>query len=800
MFQSYIGLEIHIHLLTKSKVFCSCPSKFGDEPNTNICPICMGYPGTLPVLNDEAVKMAYLVSRALNCSLSSDIYFDRKNYYYPDLPKNYQISQFNSPIGTDGYLDVEFHKHKKRVRIKECHLEEDAGKMIHAGDISLCDFNRAGTPLLEIVTQPDLEVGEEAETLLQYFRRLVRYLGVCDGNMEEGSLRCDANVSVNLRGEGLGSKVEIKNMNSFKFVRKALNFEIDRQTEILERGGTIVQETRLWNENRDISESMRIKESAHDYRYFPEPDLPPFHADSFFLSEVDSMLVELPADRKARIMSQYILSEFQASFVCEEKETADYFEKVAALVNDPETIVTWMASDVKKMINRFDMNIDECPLTPERFSSLLKLLNGKRIHGKIAKQVLDVIFKEDKEPETIIKEKGWEQITDRSVITNVIEKVIMEHQKIVDTIRAGDSKPLGFLMGQAMKATSGRAEPVLTKQILQEKIARRVLDFISFSGAITGKVGINGMIEPGNLTNIKDVLKDGYVSDDIVIESHQPGKILSEEIIPEDWAELIHIISSRLNTGNTTGFVIGHGTDTLPYSSSLLHWLFGNAVPIVITASFQPFGVGSEAAENLKKAVELSAEGKNDVSVYIDKKVFPAVNLRFERVRNTENRTEYNFKTWNEQSFASLPKPFNRWDNIPKEKGKLISLLETIINSIYIAKVFPGLRGESLIALAKNGIKYFIIELFDTGTANLRKTPYSLRNFFEYAEDNDIVIFCTSQQEGIVDFSDYITSHDLWKEGAIPMGPMITESAYTRLIAALMVSSDESEVKSLMEE
>jgi aspartyl-tRNA(Asn)/glutamyl-tRNA(Gln) amidotransferase subunit B len=262
VYASFLGLEVHTQLLTKTKVFCGCRAAFGDEPNTNVCPVCLGYPGVLPALNAEAIRMGYVVARALNCTLSPSTLFERKNYFYPDLPKNYQISQFRSPLGTDGWVEIELRKRKKRVRIREVHLEEDAGKMIHAGDITLLDYNRAGTPLLEIVTQPDLEVGEEAEIFLQQLRRTVRYLGVCDGNMEEGSLRCDANVSVNLEGKGLGSKVEVKNLNSFKFVRKAITFEIERQTEILERGGGVTSETRLWNENRDVTESMRTKESS----------------------------------------------------------------------------------------------------------------------------------------------------------------------------------------------------------------------------------------------------------------------------------------------------------------------------------------------------------------------------------------------------------------------------------------------------------------------------------------------------------------------------------------------------------
>ncbi|MCX7032344.1 MAG: Asp-tRNA(Asn)/Glu-tRNA(Gln) amidotransferase subunit GatB, partial [Spirochaetes bacterium] len=286
MYASFVGLEVHVHLATKTKCFCGCRAAFGDEPNTNVCPVCLGYPGALPALNTEAVRLAYLVARALGCTLAGRTLFERKNYFYADMPKNYQISQFRSPIGVDGQVEIELRKRRRHVRIREVHLEEDAGKMIHAGDATLLDYNRAGTSLLEIVTQPDLEVGEEAEVFLQQLRRLVRWLGVSDGNMEEGSLRCDANVSINLPGQGLGSKVEVKNLNSFKFVRRALDHEIERQTEILDRGGTVRQETRLWNENRDVTESMRTKESAHDYRYFPEPDLPPFTADAAFLASV----------------------------------------------------------------------------------------------------------------------------------------------------------------------------------------------------------------------------------------------------------------------------------------------------------------------------------------------------------------------------------------------------------------------------------------------------------------------------------------------------------------------------------
>ncbi len=472
MYQAFVGLEIHVQLLTKSKVFCGCRAAFGDEPNTNVCPVCMGYPGVLPTLNRQAIVQAYLVARALDCELSESAVFERKNYFYPDLPKNYQISQLGSPVGRNGRVDLDLGGSRRRVPIREVHLEEDAGKMIHAGDVSLLDYNRAGTPLLEIVTEPVLERGEEAELFLQYFRRMVRYLGVCDGNMEEGSLRCDANVSVNRPGKGLGSKVEIKNMNSSRFVKKALAFEIARQSGLLDRSAPVAQETRLWNENRDLTEAMRSKEEADDYRYFPEPDLPPFKPDAAFLLDVEKGLVELPSARRERLVAEYGLGPDQVDFIIDEKSRADFFERTVALGADPLAAASWLGSDVKRLLNREGVELAESPLTPERLAGLLVLLASGRIHGKIAKQVLEVLFAEGKDPETIIRERAWEQLIDAGAIAKLVDEAIDANEKAAAQIRAGDEKPVGFLVGEIMKATSGRAEPQLVRSVLKERLAK----------------------------------------------------------------------------------------------------------------------------------------------------------------------------------------------------------------------------------------------------------------------------------------------------------------------------------------
>jgi aspartyl-tRNA(Asn)/glutamyl-tRNA(Gln) amidotransferase subunit B len=746
----------------------------------------MGYPGALPALNESAIRLSYIVARALNCTLSPECAFERKNYFYPDLPKNYQISQFAAPLGTDGYLDLEFHGRKRRVRIRECHLEEDAGKMIHAGDQSLLDYNRAGTPLLEIVTEPDLEIGEEAEHLLQEFRRLVRYLGVCDGNMEEGSLRCDANVSVNEEGAGLGTKVEIKNMNSFRFVRKALNYEISRQEDILERGGTIIQETRLWNENRDVSEPMRVKETSSDYRYFPEPDLPPFRPSDEFLRGVEAAQVELPRDRVARFGEEYGLSQAQAEFLCDERETADYFETVVAAGAEPQIVASWLMGDVQKQLNRRGGTLTGSPLTPERLGELLTLLASGRIHGKIAKQVLEAVFDDDASPQEIIRDRGLEQLTDPAAIAAIIDEVFSESQEALAQIRAGDAKPRGYLVGQVMRKSGGRADPRLVQKLLNEKLALTFVQVIAFGGAMSGRRREDGVVVGGDLGAVMEAARnDPALPDDIRYQELQLGEFLSEEITPTDWAGLIHAVAEH-QAGDATGIVISHGTDTLAYTASLLEWLFsGCSVPVVITASAAP-GDSAGAQESFRHAVNLAVTESAGVHVAVGGSRFAPLNLRFERIPGADNEANA-FRTWSGRERVTV-RPL--WNELDLSAEEIARRMEEAVRTTYIARVFPGMQSSSLIALMNAGVRHFVLELFDSGTASVRETPYSLREALHHGHQAGALFFCTSQQEGNVDFSEYVTSHELWREGAIPMGTLTTESVYTRLLSVLLVSDE----------
>jgi len=470
MFQTFVGLEIHIHLLTKTKVFCGCKSAYGDKPNTNICPVCLGYPGVLPTVNREALKMSYMVGKAMNCELSQHTLFERKNYFYPDMTKNYQITQFSDPVGVNGWYEFETGGSRKQIRIHDIHLEEDAGKMIHDGNSSLLDDNRAGTSLLEVVTEPDFSSSEEAEDFLQSFRRMVRHLGVCDGNMEEGSLRCDANISINKKGKGLGTKVEIKNLNSSRFVRKALQYEYKRQAKTIKTGGKIIQETRLWNEEKQKTRSMRTKEAAHDYRYFPEPDIPPFIPDEAFMQNVNQSMVELPLARKQRMIDAYFLTEELAGFIVEEKFRADFFETVVTDDVDAATAAKWLKGETVKQLGRRNMELSDSPLLAIRFINLMKMLADGTIHANIARQLLELILDQDEDPEILLEREGLTGSDDNAELAEIIDLVVSNNPEAAVQIQEGNTKAVGFLMGQVMKASQGSADPKAVRSLLMQKL------------------------------------------------------------------------------------------------------------------------------------------------------------------------------------------------------------------------------------------------------------------------------------------------------------------------------------------
>jgi len=472
-YEAVIGLEVHSQLLTDSKIFCGCSTKFGNAPNTNVCPICLGHPGVLPVLNKKVVEFTVLMGLATNCKINNSSVFARKNYFYPDLPKGYQISQYEEPACEHGYIDIISEGKNRRIGITRIHIEEDAGKSIHdIGYSTSVDVNRCGVPLIEIVSDPDIRTANEAYLYLTKIKQIVQYLGICDGNMEEGSLRCDANISVRLIGESkLGTKTEVKNMNSFKNVERAINHEINRQIEIIEDGGRIIQETLLWDADKNESFSMRSKEEAHDYRYFPEPDLFPVLIDIEWKNEIASRLPELPEARMVRFMSSYNLPEYDSEILTQTRDLADYFEKVITVTKDYKGASNWVMGDVLKAINEEKIDIKDFPVTPVYLGELIELINNNTISGKIAKDIFPGMIKENKRPSEIVKERNLVQITDTGTITAIIEKVLSDHPAEVEEYLSGKEKVFGFFVGQIMKESKGKANPKLVNDILREKIS-----------------------------------------------------------------------------------------------------------------------------------------------------------------------------------------------------------------------------------------------------------------------------------------------------------------------------------------
>ena len=478
-YEPVVGLEVHAELLTESKVFCGCSAKFGAPPNQNTCPVCLGMPGALPVLNRRVVEYALRAGLAAHCEIAASSRWARKNYFYPDLPKGYQISQYELPICLHGHIDIETDGIVKQVRLTRIHMEEDTGKNIHDahGDASLVDFNRCGVPLLEIVSEPDLHTPQEAGAYLRKLRALLQYLEICDGNMEEGSVRCDANVSIRPRGATkFGTKVEIKNMNSFRAVERAIEHEIKRQSEVLDAGGRLVQETRLWDPDREVTRPMRSKEYADDYRYFPEPDLLPVVISPQWIEAVRRALPELPDARRERFMQEYGLPAYDAEVLTLRKDIADYYEAAVRRYRNPKGLSNWVMGDVLRIVREHKLDnalvIHDWPLAAERLAALVELIDSGEISGKIAKSVFEEMVNTGKTPVQIVAEQGLTQISDDAPILAAIDTVLAANADKVAQYRSGKDKLFGFFVGQVMKATQGKANPQKLNALLRDRLDR----------------------------------------------------------------------------------------------------------------------------------------------------------------------------------------------------------------------------------------------------------------------------------------------------------------------------------------
>lgn len=475
-YEAVIGLEVHAQLLTESKLFCGCSTRFGAEPNTQVDPICLGLPGVLPVLNRKAVEYAVKMALATNCKVNSRSVFARKNYFYPDLPKGYQISQYTEPLAERGWLDIDLDGGRKRIGITRIHMEEDAGKLLHGEGpedeaFSFVDLNRTGVPLIEIVSEPDMRASEEAQAYLKALRDILVYLEICSGNMEEGSFRCDANVSIRPAGSSrLGTKAELKNMNSFKFVKEAIDYEIARQIDLVESGGKVVQETRLFDSAKGVTASMRSKEEAHDYRYFPEPDLLPLIVEEGMVEEVRSALPELPQAKRERFVSEYGIPAYDAGVLTSSKDLAAYYEEVVKETGEPKASSNWIMGEILRLLKEDNRDVRDCPVSPKGLARVMGMVKSGEISGKIAKEVFEEMYRTGKPAEEIVKSKGLTQISGEAELAAIVDGIIAANPENVERYRSGKTALFGFFVGEAMKATRGKANPQVINKLLKEKL------------------------------------------------------------------------------------------------------------------------------------------------------------------------------------------------------------------------------------------------------------------------------------------------------------------------------------------
>jgi aspartyl-tRNA(Asn)/glutamyl-tRNA(Gln) amidotransferase subunit B len=818
MYKSYISLEVRILLAAGSKTFCPCvddgsPLSRGSPVS---CPVCRGEPGAAPVINALAARKACLLIRALGGAILKSVPYER-NLSVPVMPGEGEapavaLSRLSIKLGQDGGMDIMFHRRKKHIGIPEIRLEEDAGRLIHGGRGSgagtRMDYSRAGMPSLRIRTAADFEIGEEAEVFLSDLRRRIQYLELISGMSVESCIRCNAYVALASFPETPERFVKLRNLNSFNFVSKAVNAELSRQEEIVTQGGTVLPESRIWNEARAATESFQVRTSEEKPRFVPV-DAPAFSPGPEILEALDNFTVELEEARRKRMMDQYGLTQLQAEFVCDEKSRADYFEKAVALGADPREAAQWMASYIVKECKRLAFSAAESPLSPRRFADILGMLREKRIHGSIAKQTITAVLEEDRDPLALVQERGWEQMTDRKAIDAMVKRVIEANPQEVRRIREGDARPIQFLTGAVMRESGGLAEPTLVKELLKKELSVSLVYVLSMGGAISGHLGEDGMVESGDEKVLRDLLAKSNApgrgaadtgaggeridNSKVRFESIQVGRSLSEEIVPADWAVLIETIADRLNSGTANGIVIAHGTDTLPYTAPLVYWLFADAgAPIVLAASSTPPGAGSEAARTMKKAVALALRKQRGVYVVNGGKVLSPLNLKFERIGSD------GFRNWNMGTpvfygTSLLTGP------LEADQYVLSQLLEDAVNSMCVTRIYPGLRSDYLISLMDRGVKNFFLELYDTGTAGFREGPYNLKRVFTLGKRRGVRFYCSSQQEGIVDFSGYTSSRELWREGAVPMGAYTTETAVARFLAASIIADSEDERADLME-
>lgn len=796
MYQSQVFLEVRILVSTGEKAFCPC--KTGSK--TGSCPICKREPNTYPVINQQAAKRAFTLAHALDCVLSENGSYERPEGS-PTLPSQYSLSGASLKIGTNGFMEIEFHRRKKKIAIQEVRFEEDAGRLTHVNGETKMDYANVGSPSIRIRTGADIELGEEAEIFLTELRRRIQYMGILKGIPVDNVIRCNAYVSLSHYPEKPSYAVKLRNLNSFNFVRKAINEELHRQEEILSSGGAVVSESRLWNEKQTHTEHYQSRESESILKTKTIEGAPKFTCPPTLLAGLRASAIEHPSQRQNRLISTWGITRARAEFICDEKSRADFFEETIRAGADAMETAHWLMSDVTGLLRKEGKLVQESPLSPRRFASVLDLYHRRVINSKIAKQLLQAVIETDKDPETIIEERSWSQITDEKQLRALVQKTIQENATESGRLREGDMAPLEFLTGVIMKKTRALADPIMVKSMLKEELRISLIHVLAMGGTITG-VSSDGEISAGDERILKTMVAADLADEHLIFESITTTQLMSEEIQPSDWAALINKIAAHIASGTANGIVITHGTDTLAYTAPLVYWLFADSpVPIVFTASNTPpaaagtpVGEGSadEARLNFNRAIRLAREKERGVYVVFGDRVLSPINLKFLRP------ALYGFTNWNMAEPIHTGTGFFS-DYADTDPYVMTRVLSEAANRLHVCRVYPGLRADRLLALTDAGVDRFIVELYEKGTGSMRDGDYSLKTFLTQGRKKGCRFFCTSQQEGVVDFSGYSTARRMWREGAVPMGSLTTETAVALYFAASLVCDTDEELDETME-
>jgi aspartyl-tRNA(Asn)/glutamyl-tRNA(Gln) amidotransferase subunit B len=795
MYQSHVFLEVRILVSTNQKAFCAC--NIGAKAGT--CPVCRRETGAFPVINPQAARNAYTLSHALDCSLAETAVYERPKGS-PSLPEQYSLSGASVKIGSQGFMDIEFHRRKKRIAIKEVRIEEDAGRLTHVNGETKMDYSHSGAPNIRIRTGADFELGEEAEIFLTELRRRIQYMGILKGVLPESVIRCNAYVALARYPEKPDYAVKLRNLNSFNFVRKAINAELHRQEEILTSGGTVTSESRLWNEKQDHTEFFQSRESASILTTSAIDGATPFKCPPALLAELRASAVEHPSERQNRLIATWGISRTRAEFICDEKSRADFFEDTIACGANPMETAHWLMSDVTGLLRKEGKSVKESPLSPRRFAAILDLYHNRTINSRIAKQLLQAVLETDKDPDALMQEHNWSQITDINQLRLLVQRTIQENPGEAARLREGDMAPLEFLTGSIMKKTRGLADPIMAKNLLKEELRISVIYVLAAGGTISGNVeSDNGEISGGDGKVLKTMLASDLADQHLSFETIATDRLLSEEFEPADWAALIEAIAMRLASGTANGIVITHGTDTLAYTAPLIYWLFADTpVPIVFTASNTPPGnlapdaQPDEARINFNRAIRLAKEKENGIYVVFGDRVLSPVNLKFLRPAPA------GFTNWN------MGEPVFRGTGLlsgfaETDRYVMGQILSDAADRLHMCRIYPGMRADRLLALTDSGVDCFILELYEKGTGNMRDSPFSLKQLLTQGRKRGCRFYCTSQQEGVVDLSGYSTSRRLWREGAVPMGSLTTETAVALYFAAHLVCDTDEEFEQMME-